>query len=127
MEKGQRAPFSGQLLSDAATAQLLSEMRLQIKDLELKIRYLSDIHKLKIAGIEDSCTVKVATENEKLKSCLISYTKSKAVHDKALQRLNKELEKKNKTKWYQSPYFYFSVVAAVGVTSSMALIITSMK
>lgn len=124
---GQKAPFSGQLLSDGAVAKLLSDMQSEVRSLESKIQYLIDVHKMDLAALDEACSIRVETEVNKVNSCLNSYNDAKEIHRKAIQRLNKQLDSKNKIRWYRNPYFYFTVVALVSLTGGVAIIVTSLR
>jgi len=122
LKAGQKAPFDGQLLSDAAAAKLLAELSSEIKLAEAEIEHLSTTHRIKVQALKDSCQANVIAVNSKLKSCLDSYTEAKRLHDKAIARLNRDLAKKNKTSWYKSPYLHVTLAAVLLTAGSIAVI-----
>jgi hypothetical protein len=108
LEKGKRAPFSGQLLSHAAVARLLAERQAEVAGLKLEIENLKKKHVADSTAFAQSCKIKMEAEKRLAKLCQESAAAKLAVYDTALKRTVKQCE----TKWYKSPYFNF-VLGAV--------------
>lgn len=116
LEKGKRAPFSGQLLSDAAVATLLSEYKVKIKELELRATYLKKRVEAKLEALDNICQVEMRAEEQKRKICEDARKAERSVYNKALNRVSKEAGRK----WYESPYLHLLLGIGVGIGGTAA-------
>jgi hypothetical protein len=109
LDAGQKAPFAGVLLSNAAEAKLITDRKAEVNRLKLRIQLLEDRQKELVDNERTLCTVKLETASKKLKliedTC---KTKEKILHG-AVDRTAKSCDRS----WYESPYFNFAMGAIV--------------
>jgi hypothetical protein len=111
LKKGDKAPFDGQLLSNAAVAKLLSDQAAKIKELEAKLTYLQDKSKTDLEAEQKSCAVKVDAEKAKTKLCDDTRKAEAKVYTSAVDRVGQQCERK----WYESPYIHLVLGLGAGI------------
>lgn len=109
IKRGDKAPFDGKVLSHAAIARLLSEFDAKVKELNIKIQYLEKVNSESNSLDVKVCGIQVSTEKEKIKICEDARVSEKAIYMSAIDRINKQCERK----WYESPYLNFAAGAVV--------------
>lgn len=124
LTKGEKAPFDGQLLSNAAAAKILSDLKAQTRLSEEKRRSLVEIYEAKMKFLKKSCQASANIQSSQLEVCLDTHEKSKKLHDKAIKRLNKALAKKNKKPWYKSPYLHLTLITVAVAAGGIAILVS---
>lgn len=118
LEKGDKAPFAGQLLSDAAVAKLLSDMSAQVKTLEAKIKFLEETQVAKLESQEQACKAKLDAEATKKQICEDTRKAEEMVYTQAIERSGKQAERR----WYESPYLH--LVLGMGLATGACVAVT---
>lgn len=116
LKKGEKAPFDGQLLSDAAVAKLLSDYKAKVLALEAEIKFLKGIQKTKLDTATETCKVRVDAEATKKKICEDTRTAEKMVYSQAIDRIGKQSEQR----WYESPYLHLILGMGLGTGACVA-------
>lgn len=107
LKKGERAPFSGTLLSDQALARVISELKSQVELAKLEME-----RQKRLAEANLQAEKKVFEGEKKMLEAKIGYIK--AGHEKELKILQAQLARATSRRWYQSPYLNLAIGAIVG-------------
>lgn len=116
LTKGEKAPFTGQLLSDAAVAKLLSDMQAKVRTLEAENAHLKATQKVKLESKDQACKAKLEAEASKKKICEDTRKAEKVVYTQAIERVGKQAERR----WYESPYLHLVLGMGLGTGACVA-------
>jgi len=117
LKKGEKAPFSGTLLSPGASARLLAK-----KEKSLDI-CLAEKEKEK-ALLQAEADLKFKSKEAELASCLYTHKNQVAVYEKQIQFLEKRT---NPPIWKNTAIFASGILTGVGIISVSAWTLNKIK
>jgi hypothetical protein len=99
VNKGEKVPFSGHLMSNEAAAKLISGFELKINKLNLEVKYLEKQLKIKINQCSEICNLKLNTEKNKFRLCEDTRSIERKLYQSITEKQCKGL--------LNNPYFNF--------------------
>lgn len=109
LSKGVKAPFDGNLLSDAAVAKILSDHAASLKLFETKLMNTQEEYTIKLKYAEDSSNLKIKLLNDKYDNLLKAYDEKDSIYKKSIERLSKACKEACSRSWWESPVFLTTV------------------
>lgn len=94
MEKGNRVPFCGTLLTDQALAKIITDYERKIKILELDLKKFEKDFQAQLKAKDTECNIKLSGQKAKYEGCI-----------KLHSHCEKTLLNGCSTPWYKTPYF----------------------
>lgn len=106
MKKGQSAPFAGNLLTDAALAKLIAELKAKAKQAVAQTQRCEKERTAEKTAADAVCKARVAEWQAKHKACESNSKTRSMIFTTALK-------KANTSPWYKSPVLSFVLGAVV--------------
>lgn len=108
LKKGDRAPFAGNLLTDAALAKLITDYESRIKRLKLELEKTKRETAARATTAAAVCKAKLDGADAKLAAFKGGCDRERAVYERALKKCS------TSAPWYKQPYLHFLVGSVVG-------------
>lgn len=105
LQSGEKAPFSGVLLSEEAAARLFGELKFSEKECQLRLEKELSINSLQLNSQLDALKLRFDVENTRTESLLL-------IKDERIKFLEKNWRP---TPWYESGEFWFAMGLVGGV------------
>jgi hypothetical protein len=103
LNKGDKAPFAGKLLTPEALAKIITDYEKKVKLQALEIEKLKRESAVTAKTEDAICKAKLEGEAAKLKACEAASSRNDQIWTKALDKCNKP------TPWYKSQFLGFTV------------------
>jgi len=120
LKQGDKAPFSGRLLTNDAVAKLLADYRAKITDLEAQVDLQKKLYEMKLKAEVEASGIKEKAALDKVIATSRLCNLEKDLLVKAVDRTVQQCQRK----WYESPWLPFVggvLLCGGGVAAGAAL------
>lgn len=116
LAKGATTPFKGVLMSDAALAQIITDLEKKAKLAALAAEKVKRELTAERKSNATICQAKITAEQSKLKGCNDDKERQRVIYESALKKCDKNAP------WYKSPFFGYVMgnVVAGGVCAAVS-------